>query len=69
MGPVSLYCRGLGEEREEGCGTLRGESGSTCDITILMTGTRESTVMAECQSAVTRCIVWGWNGGQRHLLW
>jgi len=42
MGPVSLYCRGLGGECEEGYGTLRGESGSTCDITILMKGTRES---------------------------
>jgi hypothetical protein len=42
MGSVSLYCRGLGGECEDGYGTLRGESGSTCDITILMMGTRES---------------------------
>jgi len=42
MGPVSLYFRGLGGECEDGYGTLRGESGSTCDITILMMGTRES---------------------------
>ena len=41
MGSVSLYCRGLGGECEDGYGTLRGESGSTCDITILMMGTRE----------------------------
>ena len=41
MGPVSLYCRGWGGECEDGYGTLRGESGSTCDITILMMGTRE----------------------------
>jgi len=41
MGPVSLYCRGLGGECEDGYDTLRGESGSTCDITILMKGTRE----------------------------
>jgi len=39
VGPVSLYCRGLGGECEDGYGTLRGESGSTCDITILFVAT------------------------------
>ena len=47
MGPASLYCRGLGGECEDGYGTLRGESGSTCDITILLI-TRNTCLGERC---------------------
>ena len=58
MGSVSLYCRGLGGECEDGYGTLRGESGSTCDITILIKGTRESGHLWDCHMAAVQCIIW-----------
>ena len=58
VGPVFLYCRGLRGECEDGYGTLRGESGSTRGITILMMGTRESGHLWDGHMAAVQCIIW-----------